>query len=208
MPDRYSRMGAFPQILFLLLLVLALLVGGIFWFDYLGLMDMPGLVQSGMRLVGLQRAEPVETPEDTLLLDELRLQKEREAVQLREAQLDQREQELSEQELELKEIRQNLETREAELEERENSLNQRLERYENRRAVLEQNVRDLTSMRPDDAVAILSQYDDQLLIDTLRMTEEMAQQAGEVSLVSVWLSRLGADRAAEIQRKMTVKPAD
>jgi flagellar protein FlbB len=63
-------------------------------------------------------------------------------------------------------------------------------------------------MRPDDAVAILVGYDDQLLIDTLRVTEELAQAAGEVSLVSVWLSRLPSDRAADIQRKMTLTPAE
>ena len=33
-----------------------------------------------------------------------------------------------------------------------------------------------------------------------------AQEAGEVSLVSVWLSRMPPERAAEIQRKMTIKP--
>ncbi len=74
--------------------------------------------------------------------------------------------------------------------------------------MLEQNSRDLTSMRPDDAVNILAGYDDQLLIDTLRVTEELAQSAGEISLVSVWLARLPADRAAEIQRKMTLRPVD
>ncbi|MFP4211650.1 MAG: flagellar protein FlbB, partial [Alkalispirochaeta sp.] len=79
---------------------------------------------------------------------------------------------------------------------------------ENRRAVLEQNSRDLTSMRPEDAVEILLGYDDQLLIDTLRVTEELAQEAGEISLVSVWLSRFPADRAADLQRKMTLKPED
>jgi flagellar protein FlbB len=63
-------------------------------------------------------------------------------------------------------------------------------------------------MRPDDAVEILAGYDDQLLIDTLRVTEELAQQAGEVSLVSVWLSRLPAERASDIQRKMTLRPVD
>lgn len=208
MPDRYSRIGAFPQIFLLLLLIAGLAVGGAFWFDYLGLMDMPGIIRSGLDLVGFRQAEPVQEPGDVMLLDQLRLEKEREAIELRSSQLDERENQLAQLELDLEERLQELESREQELTERENSLNQRLERYENRRAVLEQNVRDLTSMRPEAAVEILQKYDDQLLIDTLRVTEELAQAAGEVSLVSVWLAQLDAERAADIQRKMTVKPAD
>ena len=74
--------------------------------------------------------------------------------------------------------------------------------------MLVQNSRYLTSMRPAEAVRILEGYDDQLMIDTLRVTEEIARESGEVSLVSVWLSNLPPERAADIQRKMTLRPDD
>jgi flagellar protein FlbB len=123
-------------------------------------------------------------------------------------ELDQRREQLVQLEEELEQRRQELNAREQELEEQENSLNQRMQQFENRRAMLVQNVETLTSMRPEDAVEILSGYDDQLLIDTLRVTEELAQQAGELSLVPVWLAELPPERAATIQRKMTIKPQE
>lgn len=208
MAVRYSRIGAIPQIILLILLIAGLAVGGLLWFDYLGLVDVQERFAPILGLVGIEEPSPMPAVEDVMLMDRLRLEKLQEAVDLREAQLEDRVVQIESARAELEEQQQQLEQQAAELEERENSLNERLQQYDNRRAVLEQNSRDLTSMRPDDAVEILLGYDDQLLIDTLRVTEELAQAAGEVSLVSVWLSQFPADRAAEIQRKMTLTPAD
>lgn len=208
MAVRYSKVGAIPQIILLLLLIAGLAVGGLIWFDYLGLVNVRDTLSPVLRLVGFEDRTPIETSDDIMLMDRLRLEKLQEAVELREIQISDERNGLQTVRAELEEEQQLLLQREAEIEEREISLNERLQQYENRRAVLEQNSRDLTSMRPDDAVAILVGYDDQLLIDTLRVTEELAQAAGEVSLVSVWLSRLPSDRAADIQRKMTLTPAE
>ena len=208
MADRYSRLGALPQIALLAFLIIGLVVGGLIWFDYLGIMDVNDTLAPVLSLVGVEAREGTGDPAEAMLLDRARLQKQQEAVSLREAQLDQQRQELESRRQEVEELIQTLESREAELVDRENSLNERLQRYDNRRAVLVENSRNLTSMAPNDAVEILVSYDDQLLIDTLRVTEELAQEAGEVSLVSVWLSRMPPERAAEIQRKMTTKPDD
>lgn len=208
MAQRYSRIGALPQILLLILLLLGLVAGGLLWFDYLGLIDVKDRFAPVLGVVGVEERGEAVDPDDVMLMDRLRLEKLQEAIELRESELERAQTGLQEERNSLQEDRQQLEQRLAEVEEREVSLNERLQRYENRRAVLEQNSRDLTSMRPDDAVAILQGYDDQLLIDTLRVTEELAQQAGEVSLVSVWLSRFPAERAADLQRKMTLKPVN
>jgi len=208
MAVRYSKIGALPQILLLVLLLLALIAGGLLWFDYLGLIDIKDRFQPVLRVVGVDKRGQPADPDDIMLMDRIRLEKLQQAVELREAEIEQSRKILEDERILLQEKGQTLEDRLLEVEEREISLNERLQRYENRRAVLEQNSRDLTSMRPDDAVNILAGYDDQLLIDTLRVTEELAQSAGEISLVSVWLARLPADRAAEIQRKMTLRPVD
>ncbi len=204
---RMGRVRAFPRIFLFGLLLLALLGGGLLWFDYLGLVDAVSLVRPAASAVGLSDGGEAD-PTDPALLDTAREQKTEDALALREEELTQRAEELASREAELEVLEQELRDREAEIVEREVSFNQRVEQYENRRAVLEQNARDLTSMPPNSAVDILVGYEDQLLIDTLRVTEELAQEAGEVSLVSVWLARMPADRVATIQRKMTVKPEE
>jgi len=208
MAVRYSKIGAIPQILLLVLLLLGLISGGLLWFDYLGLIDVKDRFAPVLGAVGVDERGEIPDPDDVMLMDRLRLEKLQEAIAIRDAELEQARAGLAEERIDIEQQQQELQQRLDEVEEREVSLNERLQRYENRRAVLEQNSRDLTSMRPDDAVGILAGYDDQLLIDTLRVTEELAQQAGEVSLVSVWLARLPADRASDIQRKMTLKPVD
>jgi flagellar protein FlbB len=61
-------------------------------------------------------------------------------------------------------------------------------------------------MPPERAVGIMATMDDQLVIDVLRKTEELAQAEGTSSIVSYWLSLMEPARAGELQRKMAGKP--
>lgn len=208
MATRYSKMGALPQIILLLLLILLLIAGGLFWFDYLGVIDAQERLAPILRLVGMEPRTEIEDPDDIMLMDRLRLQALQDAVEMEMLALEERAAGVEQRVAQLEEREQELAERERQVEEREVSLNERLRQYDNRRAVLEQNARYLNSMRPAEAVRILEGYDDQLLIETMRVAEEMSQAAGEVSLVSVWLSSLPPERAADIQRKMTLRPDD
>jgi flagellar protein FlbB len=205
---RYSRVGAGPRIVGLIFLILFLAAGGALWFDYLGIIDATSVFAPALRLVGIEARQTEPQLESPLLLESERIAKREAALNLLQDELRRLESDLESREAEVLRREEELAEWERELVQRENSLSDTLRGVENRRAVLERISQDLTSMPPDDAVAILSEYDDQLLIDTLRVTEQLAQQAGELSLVSVWLSRLPADRAAEVQRKMTLKPTE
>lgn len=202
---RRLQVGALPQIIALTLLVLVLLAGGALWFNYLGLIDATEAFSPVLRLVGIDGDRDEVQVEAELLLDRERLEKLEEALVLQEEALMQREQELAARDNEITRRQDEIEARERDIQDRENSFNERVRRYDNRREVLVQNSRDLQNMRPEEAVQILAGFDDQLLIDTLRVTEELAQEAGAFSMVPVWLARLPAERASEIQRKMTIR---
>lgn len=206
MAPRYNRVGAGPRVILLVLLVLFLLGGGAFWFDVLGLIDARSAMQPVLQPIGLGRSAPVATAEDEDLLDRVRFERRQEQLALQDQELDRREREIEEREEELEQRVQELEDRENTLAEREQSFAQREADYENRRANLRRNARTLLNMPPEQAVAILEGYDNQDLVSILRITDEIAEEEGEVSLVSVWLSELPADRAAEIQRLMAQRP--
>lgn len=206
MAPRYSRVGAAPRIILLVLLVLFLLGGGAFWFDVLGLIDARSAMQPVLQPIGLGRSAPVANAEDEDLLDRVRFERRQEQLVLQDEELDRREREIEEREEELEQRVQELDDRENTLAEREQSFAQREEDYENRQANLRRNAQTLLNMPPEQAVAILEGYDDQDLVSILRITDEIAEEEGEVSLVSVWLSELPADRAAEIQRLMAQRP--
>lgn len=197
----YSSVGAGFRILILLLLVGVLVLGGLVWFDYLGVIDARRTLSPVFSLVG-RRTAPVDG-EDPLLLDKERLAKQLEALAVRSEELDNWDKQLAARQLEVDQMVETLAEREGAVEDREKVLNDRLRAYENRVANLRQNSSYLVGMPPENAVKILLAMEDQDVIDILRVTEQQAAEGGEVSLVAYWLSLMPADRAAVLQRKMS-----
>lgn len=201
-----NRAGGFAKIFFLLVLIVALVVGGLIWLDFLGIIEAKDALAPFTRIFGVRPRTPVETAGPDLL-DADRLGKERESLTIRDRDLDVREGELVMRESEINQKLGDLEERERALEERQKSLSEALKQYENKVANLEQTALYLANMPPEDAVAIMDEMDVNDLVDLLRTSERLSSQAGEASLVAFWLSLMGdRKRAAEIQRKMVIKP--
>lgn len=203
----YSRVGAAPRIFGLTLLVLVLAFGGALWFDFLGLIDVTSLFSPVLRWVGLEpREDPVAVEDSPLLLEDERLAKREEALSILSDQLDERAQTLDAREAELQALAEQLEERETALADRENSVNEALRRVENERAALVKLSTYLTNMPPEDAVDIMVGYQDPTLIDVLLVTDELAEEAGQASIVPFWLSLMPSDRAAIIGEKIEMLP--
>lgn len=197
----YGGIGTGLRITLLVLVVAVLVLGGLVWFDYLGLLDARSMIAPVYTVLGGRRA-PLDV-EDPLLLERERLNKQLEALALRAEELDAAEQELSGREEEMTQILEQLQEREKALEDREKVFNERIKAFENRRVNLQQNAEYLVGMPPENAVSILLAMEDQDIIDVFRMTEEQARATGELSLVAYWLSLMPPERAAVIQRKMS-----
>jgi flagellar protein FlbB len=197
------------KIFVLLILVLALVFGGLLWFDYLGVIEMKQTLAPVYRLVGLQPQSSVTLTADnpfTADLDDDRLAKRLEALSVRDEELAKREADVTAQEALNEQVAKELEERKSSQEEREKTFEAEINKYNNRAANIEQNARNLTGMQPRNAVDILLAMDDQDVIDILRKTEEIAQASGSSSMVAYWLSLMPAERAAVIQRKFLEKP--
>jgi hypothetical protein len=194
----------------MLVLILILILGGMLWFDYLGVLNAKKIFAPVYRLFGLQVQTSVSDMQSdaslTADLDEDRLAKRLEALNVYAEELDKREQDIAAKEAENLQITQKLEEMRVALEEREKTFNNEVKKYDDRNVNIEQNAKNLNSMRPADAVEILNAMDDQDVIDTLRKVEEMAAAAGKNSQVSNWLSMMPPERVAALQRKMTNKP--
>jgi len=199
-------MKLFSSILMLLLLILVLLVGGLLWFDYLGLMNIKQFFAPATQLVGISAPEKLENDEDELLLERERLLKREEALKLQQEAIDSRSEEIAQMEAEVQQKLEMLEEKEKALAEREKSFNERVKQYENKSANLRQSSEYFTGMPPQKAVDRLLEMDDQDIIDILRMTERIAQETGEGSVVAYWLSLMPSERAAQLSRKMLKKP--
>ncbi|MDR2534682.1 MAG: flagellar protein FlbB [Treponema sp.] len=192
----------------LLLLIIALAGGGLVWFDYLNVIDAKTLLSPLYRFIGKDgRNQTLAQADETLSLDAERLAVRLEALDLRELELEKQEQEAQSRRGEIEQMAQELEERQKALDEREKSFNEIVQAAETKSRNIEQYARYLNGMPPQSAVGIMSQMDDQNVIDVLRKTEEIAQAEGTASIVSFWLSLMDPTRAAELQRKMVGRPS-
>ena len=191
------------RIVVLLVLILALLGGGILWFDYLNVIDAKTVLAPLYRFIGREgRVQSVPGDGDFVNLDAERLAVRLEAEALREAEMDKEEAELAQKRSEVERMAEELEEQRKALEDVQNSINQGREAAE----IVDRNVegiaQQLNNMAPERAVAIIAEMNDQQAISVLRKTEELAQRDGTGSIVPYWMSLLPAKRAAELQRKM------
>jgi len=193
----------------LLIIVFILLIGGLLWFDYLGVVHVKSVFAPLYRALGKEpQTSSTATQSKPLYanLDEDRIKKQREALDIYKEELDKRETDIQAIENQNAQIAAELAEREKNQEEREKTFNSIQKQYDDRRRNVEQIAKNLNGMRPEAAVGILNSLDDQTVIDVLRRVEEMAAESGTSSMGSYWLSLMESKRAAEIQRKMLSKP--
>ena len=194
------------RIILLILLIVVLLLGGLLWFDFLGIINVRYRFAPVLGLVGIETPSELTNPDDILLLDRERLDKQIQALDIRAEELDNREDGIVLREAEVQQKLETLKEQEKSLEDREKSFNDRLKEYEDRSRNLRQASAYFTGMPPGDAVDRLLEMEDQDVIDIFRTTETIAQEAGTDSIVSYWFSLMPADRAAVLNRKMLKKP--
>ena len=193
----------------LLILIAVLVLGGLLWFDFLGLIQAKHIFAPVYKLFGQQTQTSVSSSPSKPLkadLDEDRLAKRLEALEIRSQELDKRESDIKKIEEANQSIARELEEREKSQEEREKTFNNELKRFDDRNVNIEQISTYLTSVPPETAVQQLLGMDDQDVIDIFRKTDSIASSAGKTSMTSVWLMYMPAERASVIQRKMAGKP--
>jgi flagellar protein FlbB len=205
---RGYNIGSGTRIILLFLLIILLLAGGILWFNFLGFWDIRDVIGPAAEMLGLKKRTIIEDIEDPFLLENERIKMQMEAITLQREALDLREEELGLKENELNEMMEQVQEWEESLEMMENSFNQKQKEYEDERKNLEQLSRYLVGMPPDEATEILLQKEDIEIVKILRVTEELAQAEGEISLVAFWLSLMPPERASEITRKLVKKPIE
>ena len=193
----------------LLFLILAIILGGLLWFDYPGILKAKSFFAPVYKLFGLQPQTSVSATSSKPLqanLEDDRLAKRLEALEIRSQELDKRESDIARSENANEAIARELEDRQKSQEEREKTFNNEVKKYDDRSTNIEQISTYLQNMPPKTAVEQLLGMDDQDIIDIFRKTDAQALASNTASMTSVWLMNMPSERAAVIQRKMASKP--
>lgn len=191
------------------MLIIIMALGGLLWFDYLGVVHVKTVFSPLYKLLGkAPQTSATSTYSKPILgdIDQERLDRQRESLDLYREELDRRESDIAQKEKLNEQVAAELANREKSQEEREKTFNQMVKQYDDKNVNIEQIALNLNGMQPAAAVNILIAMDDQTVIDVLRKVEEIARRNGSSSMGSYWLSLMPPDRAAEIQRKMLSKP--
>lgn len=202
-------MKSLGKTIVLIMLIIIMALGGLLWFNYLGFIRMNSIFAPVYKLIGKDPQTSTTATSSkpiTADLDQDRINKQIEALDIRREEYDRREEEIIKKEQLNDQIAAELASREKSQEEREKTFNQTVKQYDDKNVNIEQIAANLNGMRPQAAVDILLAFDDQVVIDVLRKVEEIAKRTGTASMGSYWLSLMPPERAAEIQRKMLSKP--
>lgn len=204
-----GKHGGIGKTIFLLFLIIIMIMGSLLWFDYLGVINAKKIFSPVYKVFGLAPQSSVTATTSkpfTADLDDDRLAKRIEALDIRKQELDKRESDVSKAESENEAIAKELEERKKSQDEREKTFNNQLKKFDDRDRNIETIVTYLNSMPPATAVAELEAMDDQDIIDILRKADTLAEGSKSASMSSVWLMNMKAERAAAVQRKMANKP--
>ncbi|MCU0822512.1 MAG: hypothetical protein MUC95_08575 [Spirochaetes bacterium] len=189
------------KIMFLVIIIIFILAVGLFWLEYIGLINM------GKSLKSAFRGEPqsvVDAMDDSpSLIEKEEFEKEKQKLQERIENLDRREAEIVKKEdaidkekEELKEMRKGIELEKKKIDDTKKQY-----------SGYKKNVKDLAlkinSMKPQESVQIMLQWEDTLVIDVLRQLDVDAADAGRVSISSYLISLMPSDRASRIMYLMT-----
>ncbi|MCI7436551.1 MAG: flagellar protein FlbB [Spirochaetia bacterium] len=202
-------MKSFGKTIVLLILIIVMVLGGLLWFDYLGVVNARSLFSPLYKAMGKEPQTSVTSTSSKPIvadLDQDRINKQLEAIEIQRQELSRREEDVAQREKLNEQIATELSNREKSQEEREKTFKQNIKKYDDKNVNIEQIAANLNGMAPQNSVSILLAMDDQVVIDVLRKVEEIAKRTGTASMGSYWLSLMPAERAAEIQRKMLSKP--
>lgn len=188
------------KIIYLVLLIAFLAGIGIFWLDSIG------LINAGSKFSSLRNKEELSldaSGDEPSLIEKEEFGKEKEKLLERIEDLDKREALLAEKEKEinaekdkLEQIRKGLELEQKKLEnERKKDSG-----YRKNVVVLANKV---SNMPPEEAMKIMSNWDDPLIIDVLRQMDADSEAAGRMSITSYLMTLFPKEKASRIMYLMT-----
>lgn len=189
------------KILYLIILIIFVLAVGLFWLDYIGLINAGKTFKNYFQgkpplVVDAMDDEPSLIEKEEFEKEKQKLLERIEELDRREAEITRIEEELAKEKEDLQEVKKGLELEK-----------QKLEDTKKRYSGYKKNVKDLAdkinSMRPQESVEIMLKWEDTLIIDVLRQIDTDAEEAGRNSISSYLISLMPKERASRIMYLMT-----
>ena len=193
------------RIAYLVFVIIFLIVAGIFWLDYLGIISIGEVVKGAYSSNEKKRGLPI-IKDSKIELKREELAKEKEFLKAYEEQLKDKERKLKEWEEKLKKREDEITEMKKELEKAKNQLEEEKKLYKSEEERIKDIAKKITSMPPMDAVNIMINWDDLLIIRIIRQIDKNADIEGSQSISPYLLSLMqkkNPQKVSNIIRKMS-----
>ncbi|BCR20896.1 periplasmic-type flagellar collar protein FlbB [Borrelia miyamotoi] len=186
-----------------LFLIIFLLGLSFFLLDLFGIYQARDYLPLYIRaLVFKEAAQPLEYT--NISLDEIRMIKEKEAIYIKNQQVEKLREELKKREDNLNKFEAELNQKQKDLDLKQKVIDDIVNKYKEEDANFAQAALYLINMPPEDAVKRLEELNDEIAISYMRKVEDIAKKEGRASIVPYWLSLMDSKKAAVLIRKMSV----
>jgi len=188
------------KIIYLVILIFFLAGLGVFWLDYINIINMSGYINS---LKGEPESVVDAADDEPSLIEKEEFEKEKDRVQERIEDLDKREALIAEQEKELTSEKDKLEQVRKGLELEKKKIEDDRKKDSGYRKNVMVLANKIANMPPDDSVKIMVNWDDPLIIDVLRQMDADSEAAGRMSMTSYLITLFPKEKASRIMYLMT-----
>jgi len=188
------------KVLYLILFIFFITIFGIFWMDYIGLLDIEkyfiDLKKEPELVVNAKDDEPSLIEREEFEKEKQKIIERTEDLDKREAVLAEKEKDIEAEKERLTEINRGLALEKKKLEDSKNQ-------YSGYRVNVKKLAEKISAMPPDESVKIMVQWEDPLIIDVLRQMDSDAENAGKSSITSYLITLMPKEKAGRIMYLMT-----
>nr|WP_267510534.1 flagellar protein [Borreliella bavariensis] len=188
----------------MLFLIVVLFFFVLFFIDFLGMYNTKRYFPEFVRTKFLGETSLVFDHNSNIILDEARLVKEREAIDIKNQQIEKLKEDLKFKEDSLNKLEFELKQKQKDLDLKQKVIDDIINKYNDEEANILQAAVYLMNMPPEDAVKRLEDLNPELAISYMRKIEELSKKEGRLSIVPYWLSLMDSKKAAVLIRKMSV----
>jgi len=188
------------KIIYLTVLIIFLSGIGLFWLDYIGVVNMGKMVTN---IKGEEEFVTEASGDDPSLIEKEEFQKEKDKLLERIENLDKREALIAEREKEIDSEKKKIEDIRKGLELEKKKFDDQKKQYSGYKKNVEVLADKMANMPPEDSVKIMEKWEDPLIIDVLRQMDENARVLGQASITSYLITLLPKDKASRIMYLMT-----
>jgi len=186
--------------LYLIVLIIFISLTGLFWMDYIGLMNFSSVINKfkteSPSVMETKGDEPSLIAREEFEKEKLRLKERIEALDKREAAISEREKELNEQKEKLAEIKKGIAMEKI-------KFSNEKKRYSGYKKNVSDLANKISNMPPQSSVKIMINWEDTLIIDVLRKMDADAKELGKQSITSYLITLFPAEKASRILYLMT-----